>query len=106
MCCASCVEPSRTPSKPVHRRSKLAVMLTSGLLLLGGITCVASRSVPRVYDDELPTVAPRPKSVQMSPGMLPDRSLGQPIENSFSGTSLDPTDDEIAAIIGKVESEE
>jgi hypothetical protein len=69
---------------------------------------MASRSVPNanVYDEQLPTVAPRPESVRMSPGMLPDRSQGRPIENRFSGASLDPTPDEIAAIISSVESEE
>lgn len=102
------VESSRPPSDRLPRKYRLGGALTLGLLFLGGLTCVAARSRPaaNVYDEELPQVAPRPQAISMSPEMLPDRTLGRPIQSAFLGASLDPTEQEIAAIIEKVESEE
>ncbi|HEU5073659.1 MAG TPA: hypothetical protein VFU02_05790, partial [Polyangiaceae bacterium] len=102
------MDSTRPPTDRVPRKYKVACALTLGVLFLGGLTCVAARSVPpgQVYDEELPRVAPRPQAITMSPEMLPDRSGGTPIQSEFAGASLDPTEHEIAAIIGKVESEE
>ncbi len=102
------VESPRPPIDYVPRKYKVVGALTLCLLFLGGLTCVAARSGPtaNVYDDAPPQIAPRPQAITMSPEMLPDRSAGQPIQSEFAGASLDPTEDEVAAIIAKVESEE
>lgn len=102
------MQPTRPSQGRVPRQYVVAGASTLGLLLLGGLTCVAARSGPRatVYDEALPQVAPRPQAITMSPEMLPDRSAGRPVESKFAGASLDPTDAEIAAIVAEVESEE
>jgi len=99
---------STRPARGLARKYKVVGAVALGVLFLGGLTCVATRSGPagRVYDDELPQVAPRPQAITMSPELLPDRSAGKPIESKFAGASLDPTGPEIAALIDKVESEE
>lgn len=101
------MESPRPPSDRLPRSYRVAGVLSVGVLFLGGVTCMAARSTPRAtVSDAPPQIAPRPQAITMSPEMLPDRSGGRPIEGQFVGASLDPTDDEIAAIIAKVESEE